>query len=88
MHTKIYLLIVLVPVLLTLSARAAAQANPCKTEVVKFEEAIGLIRQVQGNEAAAKLKEKLLPAKTESQLLATEGYCGLAKYIRDNRLNR
>jgi hypothetical protein len=88
MHTKIYLLIVLVPVLLTITGQVAAQANPCKTEVVKFEEAIGLIRQVQGNEAAAKLKEKLLPAKTEAQLLATEGYCGVAKYIRDHKLNR
>jgi hypothetical protein len=88
MHTKIYLLIVLAPALLMVGGQAAAQANPCKTEVVKFEEAIGLIRQVQGNEAAAKLKEKLLPAKTEAQLLATEGYCGVAKYIRDNKLNR
>ena len=88
MHLKTHIAQPLLLALLAFFGEAAAQANPCKTEVVKFEEAIGLIRQVQGNEAAAKLKEKLLPAKTEAQLLATEGYCGVAKYIRDNKLNR
>lgn len=88
MQLGIHFVALLLSVLLLLPGMAFGQANACKTEVVKFEEAIGLIRQVQGNAAAAKLKEKLLPAKTEAQLLATEGYCGLAKYIRDKKLNR
>ena len=64
------------------------QSDPCKSEVAKFEEAIGFIRQHQGVEAAGALKEKLLPAKLEAELLSTQGYCGLAKYIRDKKLNR
>lgn len=62
--------------------------NACKSEVAKFEETIGFIRQHQGNAAAAVLKEKLLPAKTEAELLATQGYCGLANYLREKKLNR
>ena len=71
-----------------LAPEPSFQADPCKSEVAKFEEAIGFIRQHQGVEAAGVLKEKLLPAKVEAELLATEGYCGLAKYIRDKKLNR
>ncbi len=73
---------------LALSAEPAAAPNPCKTEVVKFEEAIGFIRQHQGVGPAAVLKEKLLPAKVEAELLATKGYCGLAQYLRDKKLDR
>lgn len=62
--------------------------NACKTEVAKFEETIGFLRQHQGNEAAALIKEKLLPAKMEADLLATQGYCGLARYIREKKLSR
>jgi len=62
--------------------------NACKSEVAKFEETIGFIRQHQGNAAAAALKEKLLPAQTEAELLATQGYCGLANYLREKKLNR
>jgi hypothetical protein len=64
------------------------QTNPCKSEVAKFEETIGFIRQHQGSAAASAVKEKLLPAKVEADLLASQGYCGLAKYLRDNKLNR
>ena len=68
---------------------AAKQAqDACRTEVSKFEEAIGFVRRSQGNQAAAELKEKLLPAKVESDILFKDGYCGLARYIRDKKLNR
>ncbi|MBE2262915.1 MAG: hypothetical protein IAE92_09235 [Burkholderiaceae bacterium] len=86
--------------LLTLASTAAwAQGNSaaltpqlqapdaCKQEVSKFEQTIGFIRQTQGNKAAAELKEKLLPAKLENEILFKDGYCGLAKYIRDKKLN-
>ena len=62
--------------------------NACKSEVAKFEETIGFLRQHQGVEAAALIKEKLIPAKVEAELLATQGYCGLANYIREKKLNR
>ena len=64
------------------------QPNACKSEVAKFEETIGFIRQHQGVQAAAALKEKLLPAKLEAELLATQGYCGVVKYLREKKLNR
>lgn len=62
--------------------------NACKQKVAEFERAIGLIRQTQGNKAAAELKEKLMPAKVQNDILFKEGYCGLARYIREKRLDR
>jgi hypothetical protein len=62
--------------------------DPCRAEVSKFEQAIGFIRQTQGNQAAQDLKEKLLPAKLENELLFKEGYCGLARHLRDKKLNK
>jgi hypothetical protein len=62
--------------------------DPCRVEVSKFEQAIGFVRQNQGNQAAMELKEQLLPAKVENEILFKDGYCGLAKYIRDKKLNR
>ena len=62
--------------------------DPCRAEVSKFERAIGFVRQNQGNQAAQDLKEKLLPAKLENELLFKEGYCGLARHLRDKKLNR
>jgi hypothetical protein len=62
--------------------------DPCRVEVSKFEQAIGFVRQNQGNQAAMDLKEQLLPAKVENEILFKDGYCGLAKYIRDKKLNR
>ncbi|MES2613167.1 MAG: hypothetical protein V4679_23145 [Pseudomonadota bacterium] len=66
------------------AAQRAQEA--CRSEVSKFEEAIGFIRRSQGNQAAADLKEKLLPAKLESDILFKEGYCGLARHIREKKL--
>jgi hypothetical protein len=62
--------------------------DPCRTEVSKFEQAIGFIRQTQGNQAAADLKEELLPAKVENDILFKDGYCGLARYLREKKLNK
>ena len=62
--------------------------DPCRAEVSKYEQATGYTRQVQGSQAAAELKEKLLPAKVENEILFKEGYCGLARYIREKKLNR
>ena len=60
--------------------------DPCRSEVSRFEETIGHIRQLSGNAAAAALKEKLLPAKLENEILFKDGYCGLARYIREKSL--
>jgi hypothetical protein len=69
-------------------ASVAAATAACHSEVSRFEQAIGLVRQTQGNAAAAELKEKLLPAKVETEILFKDGYCGLARYLRDKKLNR
>lgn len=60
--------------------------NRCRAEVSKFEQTIGFIRNSQGVEAANQLKEKLLPSKLESELLFTEGYCGLARHLREKKI--
>jgi hypothetical protein len=63
-------------------------SDACRTEVSKFEQAIGFVRQSQGNKAAAELKEKLLPAKLENEILFKDGYCGLARYLHEKKLDR
>ena len=63
-------------------------ADPCRLAVSKFERSIGLVRQHQGNQAAAQLKERLLPAAVERELLHTKGYCGLAAYLKERKLDR
>ncbi|MCJ0762204.1 hypothetical protein [Variovorax terrae] len=60
----------------------------CRSEVSRFEQAIGFVRQTSGNAAAAQLKEKLLPAKLEGDILAQGGYCGLARHLRDKKLSQ
>jgi hypothetical protein len=67
-------------------AATAQASDACARDVSRFEQAIGFVRQNQGNEAAAALKEKLLPAKVEREILFSEGYCGLAKYLREKKL--
>ncbi|GLS14554.1 MULTISPECIES: hypothetical protein [Hydrogenophaga] len=62
--------------------------DPCRAEVSRFEQVIGFVRQSQGNQAAAALKESLLPAKVENDILMREGYCGLARYLREKKLTR
>lgn len=62
--------------------------DPCRASVVKFEETILFIRQSQGAQAAKDLKEKLLPAKLENDILYKDGYCGLANYLREKKLIR
>ncbi len=84
--------IILATALAALTA-AAADPNvnaqdPCRAEVSKFEQAIGFVRQNQGSQAAQELKEKLLPAKLENDILFKDGYCGLARYLRERKLNR
>lgn len=58
----------------------------CRSRVSRFEESIGLVRQTQGTQVAAELKERLLPARLEMEILFKEGYCGLAEYLRGRKL--
>lgn len=65
---------------------ADARDSACQSEVAKFEQAIAFIRNAQGVAAAAKLKEDLLPAYLEYELLSRQGYCGLARYLKSKKL--
>ena len=66
----------------------ATATDLCKATVLKFERALAIMRETQGNAAGEKLKEKLLPAKLQSEILFKDGYCGLARYIQEKRLDR
>ncbi len=75
------------------AAKPAAEADPpspdaCRATVLRFERALSAMRETQGNKAGQDLKEKLLPAKLESEILLKEGYCGLARYIQEKKLDR
>ena len=83
--------VILAAAVLSQAAAADLSLNaqdPCRAEVSKFEQAIGFVRQNQGSQAAQELKDKLLPAKLENEILFKEGYCGLARYIREKKLHR
>ena len=67
------------------SADANAVAA-CRAEVAKFERAMGLVRQSAGNEMANRVREMLMPAKTQQEILMREGYCGLARYMQKHKL--
>ncbi len=62
--------------------------DPCRVTVLRFERALNAMRETQGNKAGQDLKEKLLPAKLESEILLKDGYCGLARYIQEKKLDR
>jgi hypothetical protein len=82
-----------------LSISASAQTPPpagvdpkvqadaaCTKSLSKFDQTIALIHQTQGAKAAATLREKMLPAKLESDIRLKEGPCGLAKHMRQKKL--
>lgn len=58
----------------------------CTKELSKFEQTLALLRQTQGAKAAADIRERLLPAKVESEIVAKEGSCGLARHLRKKKL--
>jgi hypothetical protein len=60
--------------------------NPCRDAVSKFEQNIGLIRRINGEQKAAEFKRRYLPPEVEMDLLTKEGYCGLASYLRKKKL--
>lgn len=64
----------------------APDENRCQSQVLRFEQSIGFIRNSQGTRAAAEVKERLLPARLETDILFKEGYCGLASYLKGRKL--
>ena len=72
----------------TPAADSSPATDPCKSVVLRFERAVALMRETQGNKVGDELREKLLPAKVQSDILFKEGYCGLARYIQEKKLDR
>ena len=86
--------------MLSMGAGAFAQSNtasapargtvvdPCKKDVLHFQEDLRTIRETLGEVAAKKVQEDFLPQAEWNALLLTEGYCGIAKRLREKRLVR
>ncbi|NDY90025.1 hypothetical protein [Ideonella livida] len=67
-------------------AVAAPRAEACNAEMGKFVQALDFVRDAQGPQAATQLREKLLPAKLEAELMGQDGTCAVVKYLRGKRL--
>ncbi len=68
------------------ATKVQQQAPACLNDISRFEQTLVLVRQTTGEKAAGELKEKLLPATQEMDILAREGYCGLSRYLREKKL--
>ena len=58
----------------------------CQNDVSKFEQLVGVVRQLHGEKAANNLREKLLPSKDADEALSQFGQCGLARLLRTKKL--
>lgn len=58
----------------------------CLKSLSKFELSFSLVRQAQGGKAATDLRERLLPAKLENEIMLREGPCGVTKYLHKKKL--
>jgi len=67
-------------------AQTDASEQACRETVAKFEESMAFVRKSVGYEKAAEIKESLLPNKLESELFAKDGYCGVARHLREKKL--
>ena len=68
------------------AVQKAREEAVCKQAVTKFEHAMDFMRETQGSTWTAAFREKKLPSAVENSILKKDGYCGLAKYLKDNRL--
>lgn len=58
----------------------------CQTDISKFEQVVGVVRQSHGDKVANDLREKLLPSKEADDVLSQSGQCGLARLLRAKKL--
>ncbi|QDL55660.1 hypothetical protein [Rhodoferax aquaticus] len=66
----------------------AAVVDPCKKDVLHFQEDLRTVRDTLGEAAAKKVQEDFLPQAQWNALLLNEGYCGIAKRLREKKLVR
>ena len=63
-------------------------ADPCKREVLQYQSNMALVRQTLGDQAAAELEAKFMSKSEWNALLLQDGYCGIAKRLREKKLTR
>lgn len=81
--------------LLALQVKAQSQvatASPdlvpaaCQVDISKFEQDAANVRHRHGEQAASKLREKLLPSKEADEVLSQSGQCGQARSLSAKKL--
>ncbi len=65
-----------------------ALVDPCKRDVLKYQSNIELVRQSLGDKEAAALQAKFMGKAEWDALLLKDGYCGIARKLREQKLNR
>lgn len=64
----------------------ALVADACKRDVLKYQANIELVRKTLGDDQANALAARFMRKPEWDALLLSEGYCGLAKRLREQRL--
>lgn len=62
--------------------------DPCKKDVLKFQEDLRALKTAMGDEAAKEFQNKFMPREAWDAILLNEGYCGLSKRLREKKLVR
>lgn len=62
--------------------------DPCKRDVLKYQANIDLVRKSLGEAAAAELDARFMPRAEWDAVLLKQGYCGIARKLREQKLAR
>jgi len=59
--------------------------NPCKHDVLQYQEGIAFVKKTLGEKAASDLAAKFMSKQQWDALLLNEGYCGIARALRTRK---
>ena len=62
--------------------------DPCKKDVLKFQEDLRALEAAMGEVAAREFQNKFMAREAWDAVLLNEGYCGLSKRLREKKLVR
>ena len=62
--------------------------DPCKRDVLQYQANIELVRKTLGDQNATELEAKFMSKSEWNALLLQDGYCGIAKRLREKKLTR
>lgn len=62
--------------------------DPCKKDVLKFQEDLRALKVAMGDKAALDFQNKFMSREAWDAVLLNEGYCGLSKRLRERKLVR